>query len=110
MHNIVWESNALRSSAKKECIQLLVVYIFHRSLGVSNFGVHHLKALSELGLEQPSVNQIQIHPWYQNTDIVRYCQRNNIAIIGYSPLAKAKKIDDETILDIAKKFVNICQI
>jgi diketogulonate reductase-like aldo/keto reductase len=72
-------------------------------LGVANFGVHHLEALAKLGLEKPSVNQIQIHPWHQNKDIVKYCQENDIAVMGYSPLAKAKKIDDITVAEIARK-------
>ncbi|CAF4162612.1 unnamed protein product, partial [Rotaria magnacalcarata] len=74
------------------------------SLGVSNFGVHHLEALVKLGLEKPSVNQIQIHPWHQNNDIVYYCRENDITIVGYSPLAKAKKITDETLVEIAQKL------
>ncbi len=72
-------------------------------MGVANFGVHHLEALAKLGLEKPSVNQIQIHPWNQNKDIVKYCRENDITVIGYSPLAKAKKIDDRTVVEIAGK-------
>jgi diketogulonate reductase-like aldo/keto reductase len=70
---------------------------------VSNFGIHHLEALAKLGLEKPSVNQIQINPWYQNKDIVKYCRENDITVIGYSPLAKAKKIDEKTVVEIARK-------
>ncbi|CAF3133954.1 unnamed protein product [Rotaria socialis] len=74
-----------------------------RSLGVSNFGIQHLDALAKLGLEKPSVNQIQIHPWCQNRDIVRYCRENDITVVGYSPLAKAKKMDDKNLVAIAEK-------
>ena len=70
---------------------------------MSNFGVHHLEALANLGLDKPSVNQVQINPWYQNSDIVKYCQDNDITVIGYSPLAKAKKINDETVVEIAER-------
>ncbi len=70
---------------------------------MSNFGIHHLEALAKLGLEKPSVNQIQINPWYQNKDIVKYCRENDITVIGYSPLAKAKKIDEKTVVEIARK-------
>ncbi|NJO92778.1 MAG: aldo/keto reductase, partial [Chloroflexia bacterium] len=44
-----------------------------RSLGVSNFSVTHLEALAKLGLDKPSVNQIELHPWQQKNDIVKYC-------------------------------------
>ncbi|CAF3186119.1 unnamed protein product [Rotaria socialis] len=75
-----------------------------RSLGVSNFGVVHLKALAKLGLEKPSVNQIELHPWQQKEDIVNYCREHNIVVMGYSPLAKGQKIQDKTIGGIANKL------
>ncbi|CAF2465110.1 unnamed protein product [Rotaria sp. Silwood2] len=75
-----------------------------RSLGVSNFGVVHLQALAKLGLEKPSVNQIELHPWQQKKDIVKYCREHDITVMGYSPLAKGQKIRDKTIGDIANKL------
>ncbi|CAF0919622.1 unnamed protein product [Didymodactylos carnosus] len=75
-----------------------------RSLGVSNFGVHHLEAMEKLGLEAPSVNQIELHPWQQKTDIVDYCRKKGIAVMGYSPLAKGNKVKDETVRKIAQKL------
>lgn len=77
--------------------------IYCRSVGVSNFGVAHLEALAKLGLEKPSVNQIELHPWQQKRNIVKYCREHDIAVMGYSPLAKGKKIEDETVAEIAKK-------
>ncbi len=74
-----------------------------RSLGVSNFGVAHLEALAKLGLDKPSVNQIELHPWQQKKDIVKYCREHDIAVMGYSPLAKGQKIQDRTVGEIAKK-------
>ena len=74
-----------------------------RSLGVSNFGVAHLEALAKLGLVKPSVNQIELHPWQQKADIVKYCREHDIAIMGYSPLAKGQKVRDRTIVDMATR-------
>ncbi|CAF1168167.1 unnamed protein product [Adineta ricciae] len=75
-----------------------------RSLGVSNFGVAHLEALAKLGLDKPSVNQIELHPWQQKKDIVKYCREHDITVMGYSPLAKGHKIQDKTVGEIAKKL------
>lgn len=72
-------------------------------MGVSNFGVAHLEALVKLGLDKPSVNQIELHPWQQKKDIVKYCQEHDIAVMGYSPLAKGQKVQDKTIVDIGKR-------
>ena len=78
---------------------------YDRSVGVSNFGVAHLEALVKLGLDKPSVNQIELHPWQQKKEIVKYCQEHGIAVMGYSPLAKGQKVQDKTIVEIAKKWV-----
>jgi len=74
-----------------------------RSLGVSNFGVTHLEALVKLGLDKPSVNQIELHPWQQKKDIVNYCREHDITVMGYSPMAKGEKLQDKTVGEIAKK-------
>ncbi|XP_033728631.1 glyoxal reductase-like [Pecten maximus] len=74
-----------------------------RSVGVSNFGVHHLEGLREAGLPTPSVNQIQLHPWKKNTDIVDYCRHNGITVMGHCPLTKGIKLSDPTLKDIAER-------
>ncbi|XP_033728635.1 glyoxal reductase-like isoform X2 [Pecten maximus] len=76
-----------------------------RSVGVSNFGVQHLEGLRKAGLPTPSVNQIELHPWQQKTEIVDYCRKNGITVMGYSPLTKGQKLLDKTLLEIAKRMV-----
>ena len=75
-----------------------------KTVGVSNFGVHHLEAIKNSGRPLPVVNQIELHPWCTNEDIVKYCQNNNIAVVGYSPLAKGEKLSDTFVLELAKKY------
>lgn len=72
-----------------------------KSVGVSNFGVEHLKALKSHGLPLPSCNQIELHPWQQKGDIVDYCRRQGIALTAYSPLTKGQRINDPTVSKIA---------
>jgi diketogulonate reductase-like aldo/keto reductase len=75
-----------------------------KSVGVSNFGVHHLEALKNAGRPLPAVNQIELHPWCTNEEIVKYCQKNNIGIVAYSPLAKGERLADPFVLSLAKKY------
>lgn len=75
-----------------------------RSVGVSNFGVDHLEALKSHGLPIPSNNQIELHPWQQKRDIVKYCRREGITVTSYSPLTKGQRIDDPLISKIAKQL------
>ncbi|CAF0932743.1 unnamed protein product [Rotaria sordida] len=74
-----------------------------RSIGVSNFGVQHLKWLKQAGFI-PAVNQIELHPWWQNEDIVDYCRINNIAIMGYSPLGKGHFLNDSYLIKLSQKY------
>lgn len=89
-----------------ECYDLLLEYQkkgLFKTVGVSNFGVAHLEALKSAGRPLPQVNQIELHPWCQNRDIVDWCRANNVAVVGYSPLAKSQKLDDPVVNDIASK-------
>ncbi|KAK5110560.1 hypothetical protein LTR62_005752 [Meristemomyces frigidus] len=81
-----------------------------RSIGVSNYGVHHLDELEEWQKQQPqgaagiiSVNQIELHPWLARKDIVQWCERRNIVLQAYSPLVRATRMDDPILMPIAKK-------
>ncbi|VDI25785.1 Hypothetical predicted protein [Mytilus galloprovincialis] len=75
-----------------------------RSVGVSNFGVQHLEGLESAGLPTPSVNQIELHPWQQKSEIVKYCREKGITVMGYSPLVKGQRFDDPTLVKIANKY------
>ncbi|KAK7111615.1 hypothetical protein V1264_011220 [Littorina saxatilis] len=74
-----------------------------RSIGVSNFGVQHLEGMKKAGVPTPTVNQIELHPWMKRTELVSYCRDNGIAVMGYSPLVKAERLKDPTIVSVAKK-------
>jgi len=73
-----------------------------RTIGVSNFGVRHLEELEQAGLEKPSVNQIQLHPQFQQPAIVEYCKKNSIFVEAYCPLIRGK-LDIPALQSIAQK-------
>ncbi|KZT63262.1 Aldo/keto reductase [Daedalea quercina L-15889] len=74
-----------------------------RTIGVSNYGVKHLEEIREAGLATPSVNQIELHPFCQQKEIVAYCNARGIAIQAYSPLVRGR-FDDPVLQDVAKKY------
>jgi len=77
-----------------------------KSIGVSNYMVHHMKELLANCNIPPAVNQFELSPYcYQSrADIVSLCRENNIAVEAYSPLVRTKRFDDPKLLAFAKKY------
>lgn len=72
-----------------------------RSIGVSNFNQDHLeRIIGETGVK-PVVNQIELHPRFQQRDKRDYHARNDIRIESWSPLGSGRMLDDETVGAIA---------
>ncbi|EIW77514.1 Aldo keto reductase [Coniophora puteana RWD-64-598 SS2] len=59
-----------------------------KSVGVSNYGPHHIEEIRQAGLEMPVVNQLELHPLDQQRPIVEYCKKNNIVLQAYTPLIR----------------------
>ena len=75
-----------------------------RSIGVSNFSRPKLEELIRDARVKPAVNQIESHPLLPNTELVRWCQSNDIAVTAYSPLAQGGAVlTDSTVTSIADK-------
>lgn len=74
------------------------------SLGVSNFEQKHLEALKKYAKVLPVVNQIEFHPGYSQSEVVSYCQDNNILVEGWSPLGHGQVLESEAIISLAEKY------
>ncbi|OZG50645.1 aldo/keto reductase [Bombiscardovia coagulans] len=59
-----------------------------RCLGVCNFLPEHMERLCQQTGEYPLVNQIELHPSWQQRETVAFCRQHGIAIESYSPLAR----------------------
>ena len=75
-----------------------------KSIGVSNFGIKHLKTFDKLKLVKPCVNQIEISPFCQETALIKYCNDNDIKLEAYTPISQAKEFarNNELLNKIAK--------
>lgn len=75
-----------------------------RTLGVCNFLPEHLERLHKETGEYPAVNQIELHPTWQQREVVAYCKAHGIAVEAYSPMARGADLNagDGVIARIAE--------
>jgi methylglyoxal/glyoxal reductase len=74
-----------------------------RAIGVSNFMVRHLEEILPHAHVPPAVNQIELHPWCQQQDVVAFCNAHDIAVVAYSPLTKGVKLGDSRLTSLARE-------
>ena len=77
-----------------------------RSIGVSNFMVHHLEELLKNTQVVPAINQIELSPYnyLQRKETLELCHSEGIVIEAYSPLTKGKKLGDPRLVEIAAQY------
>ena len=89
-----------------------------RGIGCSNYNVQSLLNLLSFCKIKPVVNEIELHPYYFSENLIKFCNKENIAIIAYYPLAHgngAKKyikehggqmnsFQEKNILDLAQNY------
>lgn len=75
-----------------------------RAIGVSNFKAHHIEQLMKTATIAPMVDQVETHPYFQQTDLHEYLQEKHIAHEAWSPLGGGlnKVIDNPVIKEIAE--------
>lgn len=89
--------------------------LFHgrvRAIGVSNFMSDHLERLFAVAKVVPAVNQIEVHPYFQQRALQRVHAKHGIATQAWSPIGgitsyrgmEKKSFDDPTLLAIARQY------
>jgi alcohol dehydrogenase (NADP+) len=86
-----------------------------RHIGVSNFSIAKLQGLLDSGRRKPEMNQIELHPYLQQPDMLTFCRRSGIFVTAYSPLGSFDRpselkapdepvlLDDPTIAEVAER-------
>ena len=75
-----------------------------KAIGVSNFGIGHIEEMKGYARYwPPCVDQIELHPWCQQKEIVGYCEENGVVVEAYSPLVRGYKNGEEVLREIARK-------
>ncbi|WP_438482438.1 aldo/keto reductase [Oleiharenicola lentus] len=73
-----------------------------RSIGVSNYLVHHLETLLETAEVTPMVNQVEFHPYLLQPELATFCRDHGIVREAWSPLMQGEAAKVPEIVAIAK--------
>lgn len=74
-----------------------------KAIGVSNYTIRHLKELLREGSIKPAVNQVELHVFLQQPELIKFCQKHDIVVEAYSPLAHGHGLDDPVLQAMAQK-------
>lgn len=75
-----------------------------RSIGVSNFRIHHLEELMKTAKIAPMVNQIRLCPGDTQDELVSYLVEHNILAEAYSPLGSGKIFEVPEMIALSEKY------
>ncbi|MDT4050606.1 aldo/keto reductase, partial [Staphylococcus arlettae] len=76
-----------------------------RAIGVCNFTKEHLEKLMDATDIVPAVNQVEVHPYFNQQQLQDFCDDNDIAVTAWMPLMRNRGLlDDPVIVEIAKRY------
>ena len=75
-----------------------------RTIGVSNFQIHHLQGVMEDAEIKPMINQVEYHPRLTQKELQGFCQQQGIQMQAWSPLMQGQLLGDVVLQEIANKY------
>ncbi|WP_067681005.1 aldo/keto reductase [Nocardia miyunensis] len=75
-----------------------------RSIGVSNFEQHDLDNILSACTVTPQVNQLLVHAGNTPTELIAYCEDNNILVEAYSPIAHGEILNNPDVAAMADRY------
>ena len=77
-----------------------------RSIGVSNYGIPHLKEIvdNKEFLVTPVVNQLELHPWLPRLELREFGLEHHILFEAYNTFTRGKKFSDPEVVELSEKY------
>jgi len=85
-----------------------------KSIGLSNFNEKQVCRVLDNCSIKPVTNQVEVHPYFCNSDLISYCHSQDVSITAYSPLGSPDRpnaekghpvlLEDPVVLDIAEEL------
>ncbi len=75
-----------------------------QTLGVSNFQIEHLRDFYACFGFYPAINEIELHPFYQERALSEFCRAHDIALVAWGPLYRARAMEHPVITALAQTY------
>lgn len=98
-----WPDRKRDMNAIMEELAELVELNLTKAIGVSNFTTRHLEDMAHLNLPI-AVNQVEFHPYLNQTQLLQYCLYKEIQVVSYRSLGQGKLTHDPVFETIAKRY------
>jgi diketogulonate reductase-like aldo/keto reductase len=93
-----------------EAMEKLIDAGLVKSIGVANFTAPMIQDLLSYARVKPAMNQIELHPYNSQPELVEFCQKKNVVLTAYSPLGSPgnaglggpQLLEDPVVISIAK--------
>jgi len=77
---------------------------YARHIGISNFTVALIEEAVKVSSEPIVTNQIEWHPYLDESKVKGACDKHGIAVTAYCPIARGRAVGDEVLTSIGKKY------
>ncbi len=77
---------------------------YARHIGVSNFTVALVEEAVKLSSEPIVTNQIEWHPYLDESVVQAACKKHGIAVTAYCPIARGRAVGDELLTRVGAKY------
>lgn len=97
-----------------QAMETLVEQGLTRHIGVSNFSATKLNSLLKTATVPPEMNQVELHPYLQQPELLKFATDSGVFLTGYSPLGSGDRPDslkaaDEPVLLAEPAIVEIAE-
>jgi len=104
LYLIHWPNPAISVRETMDAMATLKAEGVVRNVGVSNFSRYQLSAAQHVADVPIAVNQIEFNPYFQRTELVEYCQDNDIVVEAAAPIARGEVLSDPTLQELGEKY------
>jgi 2,5-diketo-D-gluconate reductase B len=98
LYLVHWPNSAVPAAETAGGMEALRGEGLLRAWGVSNYTVDHLEEVLRHG--SVATNQVELHPYFRQDALSRYCRERSLTITAYTPLARGRAARDPLLLEI----------